>query len=103
MLPRKSEAHDWGKVLWFPCPCALLAAMKSILRALFSVAATLGLSACLEMKSVVTVNKDGTATIEETALVGAQLKGMLSGLGAQPGAEGQPNPAAGLKDMLPDK
>ena len=77
--------------------------MKPILRALFVVAATLGLSACLEMKSVVTVNKDGTGTIEETALVGAQLKAMMGSLGAQPGQEGQPNPAAGLKDMVPDK
>lgn len=51
------------------------------------------------MKSVVTVNKDGSATIEETALVSAQLKAMLSGAGASdPG-----NPAAGLKEMLPDK
>jgi hypothetical protein len=55
------------------------------------------------MNSVVTVNKDGTATIEETALVGAQLKAMMGSLGAQPGPEGQPNPAAGLKDMVPDK
>jgi hypothetical protein len=77
--------------------------MKPILRALFVVATTLGLSACLEMKSVVTVNKDGTGTIEETALVGAQLKAMMGSLGAQPGQEGQPNPAAGLRDMVPDK
>jgi hypothetical protein len=77
--------------------------MKSILRAFFAVAATLGLSACLEMNSVVTVNKDGTATIEETALMGAQLKAMMGSLGAQPGADGQPNPAAALKDIVPDK
>lgn len=81
----------------------MLAAMKRTLRALFVVAATIGLSACLEMKSVVTVNKDGTATIEETALLGAQLKAMMGSLGAQPSADGQPNPAAGLKDMVPDK
>lgn len=77
--------------------------MKSILRALFVVAATVGLSACLEIKSVVTVNKDGTATIEETALVSAQVKALMGSLGAQPAPEGQPNPAAGLKDMVPDK
>lgn len=77
--------------------------MKRTLRALFAVVATLGLSACFEMKSLVTVNKDGTATIEETALVGAQLKAMMGSLGSQPGPDGQPNPAAGLKDMVPDK
>lgn len=77
--------------------------MKRTLRALFAVAATLGLSACLEMKSVVTVNKDGTATIEETALLGAQLKAMLGSLGGAGAPEGQPNPADGLKDLVPDK
>ena len=77
--------------------------MKRTLRALLSMVATLGLSSCFEMKSVVTVNKDGTATIEETALVGAQLKAMMGSLGAQPGPDGQANPAAGLKDMVPDK
>jgi hypothetical protein len=77
--------------------------MKPILRALFVVAATVGLSACLEVKSVITVNKDGTATIEETALVSAQVKALMGSLGGQPAAEGQPNPAAGLKDMVPDR
>jgi hypothetical protein len=77
--------------------------MKPLLRAVIAVAAALSLSACLEMNSVVTVNKNGTATIEETALVGAQLKAMLGSLGAQAGPDGQPNPAAGLKDMVPDK
>ena len=77
--------------------------MKRILRALFVVAAASSLTACFEMKSLVTVNKDGTGTIEETALVGAQLKAMLGSLGAQPSPDGQPNPAEGLKDLLPDK
>jgi hypothetical protein len=98
---RRTSCH--GKGLVFPSGCTLLAAMKRILRALLVVAATLGLSACLEMKSVVTVNKDGTATVEEIALLGAQLKAMLGSLGAQPAADGQPNPADGLKDMVPDK
>src|SRR4051812_33796088 len=102
-LGRKSYAAEEEKVLCFSRGCSLLAAMKPILRALFVVAAALGLSACLEMKSVVTVNKDGTGTIEETALVGAQIKAMMGSLGAQPSAEGQQNPAAALKDMVPDK
>jgi hypothetical protein len=82
--------------------------MKPMLRALFAVVVTLGLSACLEMKSTVTVNKDGTGTIEETALLGAQIRQMLEGLGAQAGAGagaagGQENPAAVIKGMVPDK
>ena len=49
---------------------------------------------------VVTVNKDGSATIEETALLGAQLKAMMGSLGTQGGnAQGGPN----LKDLVPDK
>lgn len=57
------------------------------------------LSACFEMSSVVTVSKDGTATIEEIALVGAQLKAMMSSLPADGGGQGGPN----LKDLVPDK
>jgi hypothetical protein len=73
--------------------------MKRILSFVTLAAVTLGLTSCFEMKSVVTVNKDGSATIEETALLGAQLKAMLGGGGAnEPG-----NPAAGLKEMVPDK
>lgn len=73
--------------------------MKRILSLITLAAVALGLTSCFEMKSVVIVNKDGSATIEETALVGAQLKAMLGG-----GAANDPsNPAAGLKDMVPDK
>ncbi|WP_395742360.1 hypothetical protein [Prosthecobacter sp.] len=42
-------------------------------------AAAFVLSSCIEIKSVVTVNKDGTATIEESVLMGAQLAAMMQG------------------------
>jgi hypothetical protein len=71
--------------------------MKRILSLITLAAVALGLTSCFEMKSVVTVNKDGSATIEETMLLGAQLKAMLGSAGA-----GDPS-AAGLKDMVPDK
>ncbi len=37
------------------------------------------LSSCIEIKSTVTVSKDGTATIEESVLMGAQLAAMMQG------------------------
>ncbi len=51
--------------------------------------ASLLLSGCIDMESVVTVKKDGSGTIEETTLLSAQLSAMMamatSGL-TQPGA-----------------
>jgi hypothetical protein len=73
--------------------------MKRFIAHVGAVAASLLLSACFEMSSVVTLNKDGTASIQETALVGAQLKAMMGSLGDQGGAPGGPN----LKDLVPDK
>ncbi len=64
---------------------------------LLAVVASLGLASCLEVKSVVTVNKDGTATIEETALLGAQLAAMMK----QGGGAG--GPGEQLKGMVLDK
>jgi hypothetical protein len=42
-------------------------------------AVALLLSSCIEIKSTVTVNKDGTAIIEESVLLGAQLTAMMQG------------------------
>lgn len=41
------------------------------------------LTSCLEIKSTVFVNKDGTATIEESVLLGAQLAAMMQAGGGQ--------------------
>ncbi len=73
--------------------------MKRFITSVSALAATLLLSACFEMSSVVTVNKNGTGTIEETALVGAQLKAMMASMPADAGGQGGPN----MKDILPDK
>lgn len=73
--------------------------MKRIFSLITLAAVALGLTSCFEAKSVVTVNKDGSAIIEETTLLGAQLKAMLAGAGANDPS----NPAAGLKEMVPDK
>lgn len=35
------------------------------------------MSSCLEYKGVVTINKDGSATLEETSLIGPQFKAMM--------------------------
>ncbi|MGV3662452.1 MAG: hypothetical protein ACO1TE_19870 [Prosthecobacter sp.] len=46
-------------------------------------AASLMLASCLEIKSTVIVSKDGTATIEESVLLGAQLAAMMQAGGGQ--------------------
>ncbi|MBE7494766.1 MAG: hypothetical protein HS117_07460 [Verrucomicrobiaceae bacterium] len=66
-------------------------------RFLLAVAAVFGLSSCLEIKSTVIVNKDGSATIEESVLLGAQLAAMM----AQGGGAGGPGDQ--LKDIVMDK
>lgn len=66
-------------------------------RFLLAVAAVFGLASCLEIKSTVTVNKDGTATVEETVLLGAQLAAMM----AQGGGAGGPGDQ--LKGLVMDK
>lgn len=62
-------------------------------------AVSLVLVSCLEMKSTVTVNKDGTATVEETMLLGAQLAAMM----AQQGDGGEAGPGGQLKGLMLDK
>lgn len=69
--------------------------MKSLHLLLFA-AVSFALSSCLEIKSVLSINKDGTATIEETALLGAQLQAMMAQGGGAGGAES-------MKDLVPDK
>lgn len=73
--------------------------MKRFITSIGALSASLLLSACFEVSSVVTVNKDGTGSIEETALVGAQMKAMMASMPADGGGEGGPN----MKDILPDK
>jgi hypothetical protein len=55
--------------------------MKNILPLLLA-AVTLTLTSCLEIKSTLNVSKDGTATIEETVLLGVQLAAMIQAGGA---------------------
>lgn len=56
--------------------------MKKI-HLLLTAAASFLLASCLEIKSTVVVNKDGTATIEESMLLGAQLAAMAKAGGGQ--------------------
>jgi hypothetical protein len=66
-------------------------------RLILVVAAVFGLASCLEIKSTITVNKDGTAIVEETALLGAQLAAMM----AQGGGAG--GPGEQLKGLIMGK
>lgn len=56
--------------------------MKKI-HMLLLAAASFMLASCLEIKSTVIVSKDGTATIEESVLLGAQLAAMMQAGGGQ--------------------
>lgn len=69
------------------------------LRCLLLAAVSLTLVSCLEMKSTITVNKDGSATVEETMLLGAQLAAMM----AQQGGGEDAGPGGQLKGLVLDK
>ena len=64
-------------------------------RLILVVAAVFSLASCLEIKNTITVNKDGTATVEETTLLGAQLAAMMAQGGGGPGEQ--------LKGLVMDK
>lgn len=64
------------------------------LHLLLLAAVSFALTSCLEIKSTVIVNKDGTATIEESMLLGAQLAAMAAAGGGQ---------ADQLKGLVMDK
>jgi hypothetical protein len=53
----------------------------------------LGLSSCMEQNTVLTVKKDGSAVLEETALMGAQMASMLALGGLDPDNAGAPPPS----------
>jgi len=64
----------------------------------------LALTSCVELSSLITVNKDGSGTIEETVLMGAQLQAMVASIPpAQEGADVGDNPAAALGSLVPNK
>ena len=48
----------------------------------------IGLSSCIQSHTVVSVNKDGTATIEEKTMLGGMMAQMMAGLGDAFGQEG---------------
>lgn len=75
--------------------------MNKILNAVSVLVVSMLLSSCFEMSSIVTVNKDGSGTVEETTLVSAQIKAMMGSLGdasKKDGSSGQMK-----MDILPTK
>ena len=56
----------------------------------------IGLSGCLEVEQVITLKKDGSGTITEEVVMGAQIVAMLEGLPAGAGAD---NPFADLDNV----
>ena len=72
--------------------------MKKIASLLVLAVAALGLTSCFEYKGTITVSKDGTATLEETALMSAQFKAMMAGAAGGSGGGG-----ASIKGMSMDR
>lgn len=66
-----------------------------MLQLILLAATSLMLASCLEVKSTVTVSKDGSATIEESVLVGAQFAALMQAGGGGPGDQ--------LKGLVMDK
>ncbi len=75
--------------------------MKKMLHSVSVLFVSMLLSSCFEMNSVVTVNKDGSGTVEETTLVSAQIKAMMGSMANAPKGEGS---SGEMKmDILPTK
>ena len=60
-----------------------------------------GLSGCLEVNQTLTMKKDGSGTIVDETVMGAQVIQMLAGFGG--GAPGAPDPLAGMMDEAKHK
>ncbi|MCF7675078.1 MAG: hypothetical protein K9N23_13130 [Akkermansiaceae bacterium] len=74
--------------------------MKRILLPFVALAA-LVLPSCLQQHTTITLNQDGSGTIVEETVFGAQMSAMLGGLGGLGGGEDAKDP---LKDLMsPDK
>ena len=71
--------------------------MKTRMIALLAgLGALVGLSGCLEVNQTVTLKKDGSGTITDESVMGAQVIQMLAGFGG--GAPGAPDPLAKMYD-----
>ena len=75
--------------------------MKRFLTFVGAAAAVMLLPACFELSSVISVNNDGSGSVEETTYVSAQVKAML---GSMKAGGGQPGGGGDMKmDLLPTK
>ena len=72
--------------------------MKRIFASLLAIAAVLLTPSCLENETKVTVNADGSGTITEETIFGAEVMGMLE-MAAQQGGQAGQNPFDALKDI----
>lgn len=70
--------------------------MKQKLLPLLGLAFAFLLPSCLEVETEITLNKDGSGTITEELMMGAQMVGMIEMAAAQGG--GADNPLADMKD-----
>ena len=69
--------------------------MKRIFAMITSALLALFTTSCFEQSAVIRLNKDGSGTITETTLLGAEASAMLEGMAAQGGGE---DPLAKMTD-----
>jgi len=74
--------------------------MKRILMPIVAAVAALVLPSCLQQHATITLNKDGSGTIVEETILGAQAAAMLGGLGAGLGGGDDAKAKDPLKDMV---
>lgn len=72
--------------------------MRKFITSIGAVAVTLLLSSCFELSAVLTINKDGSGTVEETTLMSAQMKAMMGSAPKSPEGGGEMN-----MSLLPTK
>lgn len=77
-------------------PATIGVSMNKTLLALIGAAIALVLPSCLEYETKITLNKNGSGTITEEMVLGAQAIGMMEMAAAQGGNQG--NPFADMKD-----
>ncbi|MGK0186794.1 MAG: hypothetical protein ACI9R3_002577 [Verrucomicrobiales bacterium] len=78
----------------------ILAMKTRVLNFVMGIVAAFGLSSCIQSHTVVSVNKDGTATIVEKTMLGGMMAQMMAGFGD---AFGQPGEAKAPANPLMDR
>lgn len=93
-IKNKGKSHYFQKK-WRKAPVVtfyvLTMKLLQLTRVISAAALALGLSSCLEIHETVTLKKDGSGTIVEETVLGAQLSAMMQMAALQGGADAAPD------------